>query len=225
MNESIKEILEIAEKVAGEKNQNQSNDTNNSNETEITYPKSRIKIFSLAPRFLYPRHNLMEVPKIKCFQNSPKFVINPRAYINEAFDAHNECRHRHGFEPLIQNLEIAFIAQQYANQMAKSGCIAHSNSKYLNQDLGENLYSFDYRDPSVTGKRITREWYNEMYQYKFTGAQCGTGHFTQLIWKSTKEVGFGIAFSTNGRAYFVANYFPTGNIIGKFAENVNQPLN
>jgi hypothetical protein len=65
------------------------------------------------------------------------------------------------------------------------------------------------------------QWYNEIKFYDFArDYQKGTGHFTQLVWKSTKEVGFGIARDLGGYFYAVANYYPAGNVITRFQKNV-----
>ena len=48
----------------------------------------------------------------------------------------------------------------------------------------------------------------------------GCGHFTQVVWKGSKEVGIGKAFGNDGRVFVVANYYPAGNILGKFKDNV-----
>ena len=46
------------------------------------------------------------------------------------------------------------------------------------------------------------------------------GHFTQLVWKGSREVGIGRAQSRDGKWFVVANFFPAGNYIGRNAENV-----
>jgi len=49
----------------------------------------------------------------------------------------------------------------------------------------------------------------------------GTGHFTQLVWKGSKQLGVGIAFANGGKtAVVVANYYPPGNYLGQFPQNV-----
>ena len=62
---------------------------------------------------------------------------------------------------------------------------------------------------------MSNDWYNEIKDYNFeTGKSTPnrkTGHFTQLIWKDSREVGFGVAFNGDS-VYTVANYFPGGNI-------------
>lgn len=72
-------------------------------------------------------------------------------------------------------------------------------------------------------------WYNEirLYSYYNPGYSHETGHFTQLVWASSKTVGFGVTYGRrNGMncVYVVANYFPAGNVIGQFPQNVYPPL-
>lgn len=49
-----------------------------------------------------------------------------------------------------------------------------------------------------------------------------TGHFTQVVWRDTEEMG--VAFAKHGnKLYVVANYYPPGNYQGRFNENVPPP--
>lgn len=53
------------------------------------------------------------------------------------------------------------------------------------------------------------------------------GHFTAMIWKSVKSVGFGYSVvpEDDGYAiYVVANYWPTPNVRGKYAANVPKKI-
>ena len=51
--------------------------------------------------------------------------------------------------------------------------------------------------------------------------QRGAGHFSQVVWKGSREIGIGRAFADNGQTvYVVCNYLPAGNVIGRFKENV-----
>lgn len=68
------------------------------------------------------------------------------------------------------------------------GQLVHSsNNKY-----GENLL-LHYRD--VTGEEVVKAWYEEIDQYNFRAAKFNwnSGHFTQVVWKNSKELGVGIA--------------------------------
>ena len=51
----------------------------------------------------------------------------------------------------------------------------------------------------------------------------GTGHFTQVVWKGSTELGIGKATGKKGTmycTYIVGRYRPAGNFQGKFKENV-----
>ena len=51
-----------------------------------------------------------------------------------------------------------------------------------------------------------------------------TGHFTQVVWKSTTKLGMGVAFGNGGRnVVVVAQYGPAGNMMGEFPQNVPRP--
>lgn len=65
-----------------------------------------------------------------------------------------------------------------------------------------------------------------MDEFNFSKPQINSNNenFTQLVWKSTKEVGFGVSLSPNGSYYIVANYYPAGNNVNKLKENV-LPIN
>ena len=60
---------------------------------------------------------------------------------------------------------------------------------------------------------MSKSWYEEIkdYNYEIGKVTDENGHFTQLIWKDSREVGFGVAFNGNS-VYTVANYFPCGNV-------------
>ena len=71
--------------------------------------------------------------------------------------------------------------------------------------------------------------YNEVcdpgYNFGSGGFSSGTGHFTQVVWKGSTELGIGRAESTKGSmkcAYIVGRYKPAGNMMGDFAENVKK---
>lgn len=52
------------------------------------------------------------------------------------------------------------------------------------------------------------------------------GHFTQVIWKGTKEVGCAtqVCPGSQYKHHTVCNYFPPGNYRGQYADNVAKPL-
>ena len=78
---------------------------------------------------------------------------------------------------------------------------------------------------------VVKSWYyNEEphYDYDKGTSKDGevTGHFTAMVWKSTKEVG--CAYSSgrwgNYNGYYVAcEYYPLGNVRGQYTTNVAKP--
>ena len=131
---------------------------------------------------------------------------------------HNELRKKHGAPPVKWNSKIAEVAQAWAQTNAAAGRMFHSKGKY-----GENIYWTSGGMPS--GKRVVDAWYSEIqfYDYEEPGFSLKTGHFTQVIWKSSKEIGAGWARSPDGGFFVVCNYDPPGNYEGKFPRNV-EPL-
>ena len=65
-------------------------------------------------------------------------------------------------------------------------------------------------------------WYNEVSKYNYNNPVFGmdTGHFTQVVWKSTTKLGCGLGIASNNYAYGACNYSPPGNVQGAFAQNV-----
>lgn len=70
----------------------------------------------------------------------------------------------------------------------------------------------------------SQSWYNEEKYYNYNTFKSNdpgqaVGHFTAMIWKSAKFVGFGIEYGAQDGGYSVyvtANYYPVTNVIGKY---------
>lgn len=63
------------------------------------------------------------------------------------------------------------------------------------------------------------------YDFRNPGFKSGTGHFTQIVWQETKELGMAKVKSSDGKIIVVARYRPPGNVINHFQENVNPKVN
>jgi len=134
--------------------------------------------------------------------------------IKAALDHHNELRARHGAPPLKWKESLAQDAQKAANQCVEKGTLHHSNHAGAGQNGAMGYGSFQ---GAIDG------WYSEISDYDFEhgGFTMGTGHFTQVVWKSTTHVGMARDTSGNGRFIF-ANYFPPGNFMGRFDAEVQK---
>lgn len=151
-------------------------------------------------------------------RNSAEKFCGYNNFIAECLQSHNKYRAKHHSPPLRLNKDLCKIAQSYADRLLATKTFQHSTNKYKGKDLGENLFMVNGKP--ATGEMATADWYSEIKMYNFRkDYQKGTGHFTQLVWKDTTDVGFGIAYK-NDLYYVVANYFPAGNFLGKFSVNV-----
>lgn len=154
--------------------------------------------------------------------NLNALVLNDKFY-RETLDAHNELRELHNAEKLSLNLKLCEIAQEYASNYASKMAITNVSNSLYDDTLGENIaFQFSQSKEIINGVVVTRIWYNEVKNHDFTNPQFSptTGHFTQIVWKKTTDVGFGRAKAKDGSYLMVAKYFPAGNIPGEFTENV-----
>ena len=157
-----------------------------------------------------PKGDLNQIRKKKK-QEFSKFAL-------EALEAHNRYRTKHHSPPLTLNKELCKIAQDYSEKLLQNNAVKYSFGKFKGNDMGENI--FMCQGSEATGEMATNDWYNEIKNHNFKkDFQKDTGHFTQIIWKDTKEVGFGVA--NRGNTYYVvANYYPPGNFLGQYSKNV-----
>lgn len=138
----------------------------------------------------------------------------------EFLQAHNEYRQKHGVSTLKLNKHLCEISQNWANFLVKKNYLKHNTHPDCG---GENIYSVTstHVNFTITGDEPVKAWYDEINNHKF-GVEpndLSTGHFTQIVWKETTEIGVGFA-KNNGKIVVVANYTPAGNVIGSYARNV-----
>ncbi|EMD41805.1 hypothetical protein CERSUDRAFT_110367 [Gelatoporia subvermispora B] len=137
--------------------------------------------------------------------------------IDEYLADHNTVRAQHGAAPLTWNNTLADKAQQWAN-----GCVFQHSGGTLGP-FGENLAAGTGSSYGIDA--AIQSWTSEVSQYDPSNPQ--PSHFTQVVWKATTEVGCavqtcnGIFDPSFGPAqYFVCEYFPQGNVVGEFPQNV-----
>ena len=153
-------------------------------------------------------------------KNGKNEILND--YKIKALLKHNELRNKHGSPELQMNEELNKKAQEYAEKLLnnKNEKIISFNI-YKDSFFGENIIISEKESP----ENICQKWYNEIVNYNFNikKYQKDTGHFTQMIWKKTKEVGFGFHFDDYNNFCMVAYYYPAGNIFGEFSDNIKAP--
>lgn len=143
----------------------------------------------------------------------PSLSIAETALKQEILAAHNQYRQLHHAPNLMWDETLANYAENYASRCK----FQHSRGRY-----GENLAA-GYPSPAVAVK----VWYNENvnYSYEDPGFSSRTGHFTQVVWKSTRKIGCGYVDcdGKNGTPgmYLVCEYSPAGNITNRGYFNAN----
>jgi len=143
----------------------------------------------------------------------------PETWKSEALEAHNKFRAAHGAPPLTWSEECYNLAKLQANVCQAEGVLVHGFMEGPSGQHGQNAFwsSRPGEQPAVAAAA----WYGEIedpgYDFDKAGFTMGSSHFTQLVWRETREVG--MAVSNDGK-YFVANYLPAGNFEGRFEENV-----
>ena len=156
-------------------------------------------------------------------ENLPIVDNNKSDIINRIFNMHLELRKMHGCsKDLIHDKDLDDLAQKRAEKLLSSKSEIFSEDLYNKEVLGENIL---ISDKILEPEEICNKWYNEGldYNYEKNKFQKGTGHFTQLIWKNTKKIGFGLGIKDDqSKMVVVAYYYPAGNIFGEFTKNVEK---
>lgn len=133
------------------------------------------------------------------------------ATISEMLHAHNEVRRQRQIVPLRWSYDLGAAAQEWAEHLSSIGALQHDRSRRVGQNL---FVSYGQKEPPAF---VVGKWAEESKDYDERRFKCTPGevcgHFTQIIWRGTKEVGCGVAGGANGQ-FWVCYYSPPGNIIG-----------
>lgn len=172
---------------------------------------------------IYTANNTMErsvpVNRIMTLAEAQRRGIATKAYdvasqagITQMLNAHNSWRKRYGVPPLTWSPELASYAQQWATKLARENRFEHRpNNRY-----GENLASASGQQ--LSPDQVVNMWGNEVADYNYARNTCKPGkmcgHYTQVVWKNSKQLGCGMARNGN-REVWVCNYNPPGNYVGQ----------
>lgn len=159
--------------------------------------------------------------------------IDLAALRSAAVSKHNTYRATHKSPNITISDSLNTSAQAWAEKIASSGNFEHSTNR---NNVGENIYasysSESSVDPTTLGNTAVKEWYDEIkdYNYANPGFSSETGHFTQVVWKGSTQLGCGAAQGTAtiegtkyNAFYVVCQYAPAGNVKGQFPDNVLKP--
>jgi uncharacterized protein YkwD len=124
--------------------------------------------------------------------------------------AHNAARAAVKVKALVWSDKLAVDAQNWANVLIRRQGLSHQKSSRY----GENLY--ELAGARATPAEVVQRWTSEAPDYNHKTNRCAAecGHYTQIVWSDTKELGCGVARS-GGREVWVCEYAPPGNYIGQ----------
>ncbi|QZH74823.1 MAG: SCP-like extracellular [Erythrobacter sp.] len=140
--------------------------------------------------------------------------INPFAM--RLLQEHNHARDDVGVPRLAWSNRLASEAQDWAEELARRGRMEHSTQEGR-RGAGENLWmgSAGYYGPEVMIGAFVDE--RRMFrggtfpQVSTTGRWNDVGHYTQVVWRETQEVGCAVARG-GGNDFLVCRYWPAGNV-------------
>ena len=141
--------------------------------------------------------------------------------IDQALLIHNNARSEVGVSNLKWSTELSKDAAEWAAQMAKEDRMYHSENE-ARPNQGENLFYTTATDSLTSARNASQLWYEEIELYTYSPILSGEndfyaiGHYTQMIWSSTTEVGMAMAVSGSGKTYVAARYSPQGNFVGQY---------
>lgn len=133
--------------------------------------------------------------------------------------AHNRERQDLGLEPLAWNPALAESAQRWADYLASTGRFEHAPENHRNPE-GENIWAGTkgYFGPEAMIDAWTRE--KKFFRpgvfpdNSTTGRVEDVGHYTQLVWRATSQVGCAEATGTR-EDILVCRYAEAGNWRGE----------
>ncbi|XP_051909231.1 cysteine-rich venom protein-like isoform X1 [Hippocampus zosterae] len=144
-------------------------------------------------------------------------VLTSASEQNEIVNKHNDLRRN--VKPTASNMlkmswnkEAAANAQRWANTCSMKHSPA-SSRVISTSGCGENLYMASYKN---SWSNAIQSWYDEVNDWRYgVGSINGrvVGHFTQIVWYRSNQIGCAMAYCPNSRYkyFYVCHYCPPGN--------------
>lgn len=146
----------------------------------------------------------------------------PRKTISKRLlDNHNSERAKLGLSPLSWNSNLEAEAAEWGKTLTRKGYLQHADQS-VRSGAGENLWigTAGYWDVDGMFKMFIDE--RKDYRHKTfpnvsrTGNWKDVGHYTQIVWRDTREVGCAVV-TGKGNDVLVCRYWPAGNVLGSKA--------
>lgn len=159
-------------------------------------------------------HPLTSVVSLGLIEGSNKQISS--LHRRQLLNTHNRRRAEVGSPRMFWSEDLAKYAQDWADQLAREGGGLRHRPNVV---YGENIYAI--YGGQANGRQVVNNWATEARYFvngvfpnvSTTGNWVDVGHYSQVVWASTTQVGCGMA-QTGNQQIWVCNYNPPGNFSG-----------
>ncbi|XP_077868859.1 uncharacterized protein LOC100366773 isoform X2 [Saccoglossus kowalevskii] len=147
----------------------------------------------------------------------------------QILNSHDYFRCLHGSPSMTMKSDLNQFAQEWAENLKSAGSSFHSDRGENPPDRGENILTVGdaWKFPKTEdfyGRYPVESWYSEIASYDFNFPQTNpsNGHFAQVVWKESVELGCGVAIEPKqyyDKFYVVCQYRSPG-MLSNLEENV-----
>jgi uncharacterized protein YkwD len=123
--------------------------------------------------------------------------------------------------PLVWSARLAATASDWVamcrDTLAPTGLIDHNDGRAMGHPyyVGENVFGASGTPGLGVAEQAVNAWASEQANYDYATNNCNgiCGHYTQIVWRATTELGCAVADcpSLMFRTSLVCNYGPGGN--------------
>jgi hypothetical protein len=140
-------------------------------------------------------------------------------FIQRVLTVHNATRAKLHLPPLTWSEKLAADSLPWADHLEKLGDLQHDQGAVA-QTEGENLWMGT--EGGWPLEQMIQDWADEGKLYRYDvfpkGSKTGNwediGHYTQMVWRDTTQVGCA-EVTGGGNDYLVCRYSPPGNYEGE----------
>lgn len=147
------------------------------------------------------------------------FSIVPETKKEAYLRIHNEVRYDKELPPLVWSQKLQRSARKWALHLAteKDCKLVHSKGTGYGENLAASGGRIYPNGQPVYWWAKEEQWYDYLSNKCAPGKACG--HYTQIVWRNSRELGCAEAKCADGkyknRRVYVCQYNPPGNYVGQ----------